>query len=394
MKKAITVILTAAIITVGMFASCKKAEPVSSYKIGVTVAQTGQYAGLGLQALEGMQLKADELNSAGGIDEIPIELIIYDDKSEATEAALAAKKLVEVDQVHVLASATATGMSLSLVPVASEAKVPTVILTGTTLQDDNLGAWVFRPTGTEESYVRLDLEYLSQELGISKYATLIENSAFGEGGKAFLPEMSPDYGLTIVEEQYFDPGATDVTPQLTNIRNSEAEAIFLWGGTPTAAMAIKQAREMGISLPIVGTPPNVSLDLIEQFGQYFEMEPAFVASTSKFDIWEQLPDTDPDKSKYSDFAGKFATEYGHPSSMWAVLGAQFIQFIEDGLKRADADSADLVTARSQIRDALEATDHLQLYTGVYTMSPEDHFGQTEWRMVLVTFEDGQKVFMP
>ena len=212
MKRSITVILVAVIITAGMLVtSCKKAEPVSSYKIGVTVAQTGQYAGLGLQALEGMQLKAEELNSAGGINGIPIELIIYDDKSEATEATLAAKKLIEVDQVHVLASATATGMSLSLVPVANEAEVPTVVLTGTTLQDDNLGAWVFRPTGTEASYITLDLEYLSQELGISKYATLIENSAFGEGGKAFLPAMSPDYGLTIVEEQYFDPGATDIT---------------------------------------------------------------------------------------------------------------------------------------------------------------------------------------
>jgi len=394
MKKIVSVVLSAAIVATGMLVSCRKTETTSSYRAGITVAQTGQYAGLGLQTMEGMQLQAEEINSAGGINGVPLQLIIYDDKSEATEATLAAKKLIEVDQVHILAGATATGMSLSLVPVANESKIPTIILTGTTLQDDKLGTWVFRPTGTERSYVTLDLGYLSQTLGISKYAALIENSAFGEGGKAFLPAMSPDYNLTIVEEQYFDPGATDLTPQLTNIRNSEAEAIFLWGGTPTATLAIKQAREMGISLPIVGTPPNVTPDLMKQFGQYFEMEPAFVASTSKFEVWQQLPDTDPDKAKYSDFDGKFIAKYGNPASMWALLGAQFIQFIEDGLKRANAGSLDVVSARSQIRDAFEQTNHLQLYTGVYTMSPQDHFGQTEWRMVLVTFKDGKKLLLP
>jgi branched-chain amino acid transport system substrate-binding protein len=394
MKGVVSLILAVAIVAAAMLVSCRKAENVASYRVGVTVAQTGQYAGLGLQALDGLQLQAEEVNAAGGIDGVPLELIIYDDKSDATEATLAAKKLIEIDQVHVLASATATGMSLSLVPVANESKVPTVILTGTTLQDDKLGSWVFRPTGTEASYVTLDLGYLRDKLGISKYATLIENSAFGDGGKAFLPRMSPDYGLTIVAEQYFDPGATDLTPQLTNIKNSGAEAIFLWGGTPTATLAIKQAREMDISLPILGTPPNVSPDLMKQFGEYFEMAPSFVASTSKFEVWQQLPDSDVDKAKYANFSEKFVAKYGHPASMWALLGGQFIQFIEDGLKRANAESSELVSARSQIRDAFEKTNQLQLYTGVYTMSPKNHFGQTAWRMVLVTFKDGKKLLVP
>lgn len=394
MKRGLGLILAIVILVSSLVVSCRTAETVTSYRIGVTVAQTGQYAGLGLQALEGLQLQAEDVNSAGGINGIPLELIVYDDKSDATEATLAAKKLIDIDQVHVLASATATGMSLSLVPVANEYNVPTVILTGTTLQDDKLGSWVFRPTGTEASYVTLDLGYMRDKLGISEYATLIENSAFGDGGKAFLPEMSPDYGLTIVVEQYFDPGATDLTPQLMAIKNSEAKAIFLWGGTPTATLAIKQAREMGIDLPILGTPPNVTPDLMKQFGQYFEMDPTFVASTSKFEVWQQLPDTDADKAKYSAFSEKFVAKYGHPASMWALLGGQFIQFIEDGLKRANAKSSELVSARVEIRDAFENTHQLQLYTGVYTMSPQDHFGQTEWRMVLVSFKDGKKVWVP
>jgi branched-chain amino acid transport system substrate-binding protein len=393
MIKRVIMVIMSAVLIIGGLASCKKSEPVASYKLGIVASETGQYAGLGLQALEGIQLMTDKVNEAGGINGIPLELIIYDDKSQATEATLAAKQLIDVDRVHMLTSATATGTSMSLVPIANENKVPAVILTGTTMYDDQLGDWVFRPTGTEESYVTLNFEYL-QELGVSRYATLIENSSFGEGGKLFLPLMSPDYNLTITTEQYFDPTATDLTPQLTNIKNSGAEAIFLWGGTPVATLAIKQAREMGISLPIVGTPPNVAPNLVAEFGPYFEMEPPFVASTSKFDIWQYLDDTDPDKATYQEFGEAFEARYGHAASMWGLLGGQFIQFIEDGLKRANAAQLSLEEARSQIRDAFEQTNHLQLFTGIYTMSPEDHFGQTEWRIVLVTFRDGEMIPLP
>ena len=393
MIKRVIMGIMSAVLIIGGLLSCKKTEPVASYKLGIVASETGQYAGLGLQALEGLQLMTDKVNEAGGINGIPLELVIYDDKSQATEATLAAKQMIDVDRVHVLTSATATGTSMSLVPIANENKVPAAILTGTTMYDDQLGYWVFRPTGTEASYVTLNFEYL-QVMGISRYAALIENSSFGEGGKLFLPLMSPDYNLTIATEQYFDPTATDLTPQLTNIKNSGAEAIFLWGGTPVATLAIKQAREMGISLPIVGTPPNVAPNLVAEFGQYFEMEPPFVASTSKFDIWQYLDDTDPDKAKYKEFAEAFEARYGHGASMWGLLGGQFILFIEDGLKRANVGQLDLEEARGQIRDAFEQTNHIQLYTGIYTMSPEDHFGQTEWRMVLVTFRDGEMVPLP
>jgi branched-chain amino acid transport system substrate-binding protein len=393
MIKKVVIFILSAVLIMGGVVSCKQTEPVSSYKIGIVASETGQYAGLGMQSLEGMQLMADKLNEAGGIDGIPIELVIYDDKSQATEATLAAKKLIDVDGVHILTSATATGTSMSLVPVANENEVPTIILSGTTLFDDKLGPWVFRPTGTEASYVTLNFEYL-QGLGISNYATLVENSSYGESGKVFLPQMSPDYNMTIATEQYFDPTATDLTPQLTNIRNSGAEAIFLWGGTPVATLAVKQAREMGINLPIVGTPPNAAPNLVAEFGQYFEMEPSFIVSTSKFTIWQHLDDSDPDKAKYKEFGEGFMARYGHPSSMWGLLGGQFMVFIEDGLRRANAGQFGLEEARSKIRDAFEQGDSLELYTGVYTMTPDDHFGQTEWRMVLVTFKDGEIVPVP
>ena len=393
-KKAILVLMVAVVSMIGGLTSCKGAEPVTSYKIGAIVAQTGNYAGLGLQSLEGIQVIVDEINDGGGINGIPVELVVSDDKSEATEAALAAKKLIDVDKVHVLIAGTVTTLSMSIVPVGNEAEIPTVILSGTALLDDQLGDWVFRPMGEEANYSTMILNYLSQDLGISKYATLIENSGYGQGGKVFLPQLSPDYNLTIVEEQYFDPGATDVAPQLTNIKNSEAQAIFIWGSSPTAAVAVKQAREMGILLPIMATPAQLSPSMIESFGEYYEIEPSLIAITAKIDIWQQLPDSDPDKAMCREFAELCQAEYGHPPAMWSLLGSNMTQFIEDGLKRANADPSNLEEARSKIRDAFETTENLNILVGVYTMSPEDHFGGVSEKMVLVTFKDGEMVYLP
>jgi len=395
MKKKIMLGLMVAALLIGGLVSCTKpAAPEASYKIGLIVAQVGNYAGLGMQSTEGMQLIVDEINEGGGINGIPVELVIYDDKSEATEASLGAKKLIEVDKVHVLAAGTVTTITHSLMPVANELEVPLVGISGTAAFDDQLGAWGFKPMGSEADYILLNFDYLSEYLGVSKIANLIENSGYGQGGKIYIPQFCPEYGMSIVEEQYFDPGATDLTPQLTNIRNSEAEAIFVWGSSPTAGMSIKQARDMGITLPIVGTPTQLAPHMVEAFGQYYDMEPSFVAMTFKTDIWQQLPDSDPDKAMAREFAELFQEEYGYPPSVWSNLGATMAMFIEDGLRRANADPTKLEEARAKIRDAFENTNELQLLCGVYTMSPEDHFGMTRLIMVEVAFEDGRWVYLP
>jgi branched-chain amino acid transport system substrate-binding protein len=391
-KKVIMVTMSAVLI-IGGLASCKKTETVAAYRLGVVVAQTGSYAGLGLQFLEGMDLMVDEVNEAGGINGIPLEVIVYDNKSEATETTLAAKKLIDVDQVHVLIEGTVTALGMSIVPLANEEGVPTVILSGTGLLDDQLGAWVFRPAGTEDNYIVKSLDYMSQEMGISQYATLIENSGYGQGGMVYLPQRSPDYGMTIVDEQYFDPGATDLTPQLTNIKNSTAQLIYVWGSSPTAGLAVKQARELGISLPIMATPPQVMPNMLASFEEAYEMEPPLLATTTKMDIWEQLPDSDRYKELSRDFVQLFMERYDHRPSLWQMLGAQYITFIEDGLKRAEITTTDVGEIRSQLRDALESTEGLQLLTSVYTMSPEDHFGQVEQTLVMVTFENGEMVYL-
>jgi len=344
-KRLITILLVA-VFAIGGLVSCKGSDTAASYKIGVASAQTGVYSGLGLQCMEGIQLIVDDVNEGGGINGIPLEIIAYDDKSEATEVAKVANKLIEVDKVHALIAGTTTNLANFMIPVANEAKVPAEILSGTALLDNELGAWVFRPMGAEWDYITLDLVYLRDNVGISKYATLLENSGYGQGGKVFLPKLSPDFNMTIVEEQTFDPGATDLSPQL-----------------------------------------------VAEFGEWFEMEPSICMPATKIDVWEQLPDNDSDKAMCCEFAGLCLEKTGHPPTMWNVLGAQMTLQIEDGLRRANADPGNVVETRSKLRDAMESAKDLELLTSTFTLSPTDHYGGFNQKMVLITFKDGEKVLV-
>ena len=391
MRKLALVFCCAALLVVGA-AGCASGGG-DTYKVGYLASQTGPYAALGLASTEGAQLAVKQINDAGGINGKQIELVLLDDKGTSTDSALGAQKLIEVEGVLTLASATATALSHSVIPVLNDNETPGLVISGTGLVMDQLGDWTFKPSSCEADYIPLPLRYLRDDMGATTIAAMIENSGYGEGGEHFLKIVAPDMNMEIVETQHFDPGATDMTPQLANIRSSGADSMFIWGSGPAGALAIKQAREMGIMIPIATTPAQSSLSYYEAFQEAYEMEPSPGCLDNKPAVWQQLSDSDTDKEMCRQFEEAFSAEYGRIPGIYEAIGASFIAFIADGLERADPDLSDIVKARSQLRDAYEQTENLSLIIGTYTMSPNDHYGRVVPKEVLVTFKDGEKVLL-
>ncbi len=364
-----------------------------TYRVGYLASQTGPYAALGLASTEGAQLAVKQINDAGGINGKLVELILIDDKGTATDSALGAQKLVEVEGVLTLASATATALSHSVIPVLNENKTPGLIISGTGLIMDQLGDWTFKPSSCEFDYIPLPLKYLRDDMGATTIAAMIENSGYGEGGEHYLSPIAEDMDMEVIETQHFDPAATDMTPQLANVKSSGADSMIIWGSGPAGALAIKQAREMGIMIPIATTPAQSSLRYYESFADFYEMDPAPACLDNKPTIWPQLDDSDPDKAMCQKFEEDFQAEYGRVPGIYEAIGTSFIWFIADALERADPDLGDLENARSQLRDAYEQTENLSLIIGTYTMSPDDHYGRVVPKEVLVSFKDGEKVLV-
>jgi len=391
MRRIALVLCCTALLLVG--ASGCAAGGGDTYKVGYLASQTGPYAALGLASSQGAQLRVNQINEAGGINGKQIELILIDDRGTATDSALGAQKLIEVEGVITLASATATALSHAVIPVLNENETPGLIISGTGLIMDQLGVWTFKPSSCEADYMPLPLKYLRDDMGATTVAAMIENSGYGEGGEFYLGTVAPDMGMEVVEIQQFDPGATDMTPQLANIKSSGAESMLIWGSGPAGALAIKQAREMGIMIPIATTPAQSSLSYYQAFAESYEMDPSPGFLDNKPTIWPQLSDSDPDKAMCRAFEEQFSAEYGRIPGIYEAIGFSFIEFIADGLERADPDLSDMATARSQLRDAYEQTENLSVIIGTYTMSPDDHYGRVVPKEVLVTFKDGEKVLL-
>ncbi len=277
LRKVLALLLMVAVLG-GLPTGCSGQKTPDTYRVGVIASQTGPYSALGLPAIDGARLVADQINAAGGIHGKQLELLYYDDKGSSTETALAAQKAIEVDQVVAVACISATGLSHSMIAVVNDNEIPGLIMSGTGLVDKTLGAWAFKPTSSEKDYIPLPLGYLTDDLGLATCAGLIENSGYGEGGEFYLKEIAPGAGVDFVTYQHFDPGATDMTPQLANIKASGAQSIFIWGSGPAGALAVKQAREMGIMVPIVTTPAQNSPAYYESFRTYYEMEPSLVCT--------------------------------------------------------------------------------------------------------------------
>jgi branched-chain amino acid transport system substrate-binding protein len=389
----ICAVVLLAVLMGSLSAGCAQDKTPDTYRIGVIASQTGPYSALGLPAIDGARLVADQINAAGGVHGKELELVFYDDKGSSTETALAAQKAIEVDKVVAVACISATGLSHSMISVVNDNEIPGLIMSGTGLVDSTLGRWAFKPTSSEKDYIPLPLGYLRDDLGLSTCVGLIENSGYGEGGEHFLKEVAPGAGIQMLGYEHFDPGATDMTPQLANIKSSGAQSIFIWGSGPAGALAVKQAREMGIMLPIVTTPAQSSPAYYQSFADFYEMDPSLVCIDSKLTMWEQLPASDPDRAMCGEFTRAFNERYGRPPAMWEAIGAQFVMFIADGIERANPDLSDIIKARGQVRDAFETTKDLSLFMGTHTMSPTDHYGRVVHKEVLVTFEDGAKVLV-
>jgi branched-chain amino acid transport system substrate-binding protein len=361
-----------------------------TYKVGYIVSQSGPYAPLGTASLQGAQLKVKQINDAGGINGMQIELITVDDKGTTTDSATGAQKLID-DGALTVASAAVTALSISLIPILNDNETTGLIIAGTGLVNDQLGEWTFKPTSSEYDYMPLPLSYLKDDMGATTVAAMIENSGYGEGGEFYLDQVAPAMGMEVVETQHYDPGATDMTPQLANVKSSGAESMLIWGSGPAGALAIKQAREMGIMIPIATTPAQSSLTYYDSFKDAYEMAPSVACLDNKPTIWPQLPDSDTDKVMCRDFQEQFDAEYGRIPGIYEAIGYSFITFIANSLERANPDLSDISKARSQLRDAYEQTKNLSVIIGTYTMSPTDHYGRTIPKEVMVTFKDGEKV---
>ena len=210
--------------------SSLSALAADTIKIGSVLSVTGPAAFLGDPELKTLQLYVEELNKKGGVLGRQLELVHYDDGSDANKANSFTKRLIEDDKIDILIGGTTTGATMSMVPLVTKAEIPFISLAGAVVVVEPVKKWVFKTPHTDRMAAEKVFEDMKKR-GITKVALLSETSGFGQSGRKETEGAAGKYGITLVANETYGPKDTDMGPQLTKIRNTpgvEAVFIFPW----------------------------------------------------------------------------------------------------------------------------------------------------------------------
>jgi branched-chain amino acid transport system substrate-binding protein len=236
-------------------------------KIGVIQPLTGAAAASGNYVAEGAKIAADEINAKGGVLGQKIELVIEDNKSNPTEAAAAAEKLIARDKVPVLMGAWGSSFTLAVMPKLMEYKVPMLVETSSSGKITTSGnPYVFRispPSSVEADAFAPKIK----DLGIKKADFLVVNNDWGRGAAEDFGKTFKAQGVQVGLVETMDQSAQDMSAQLNKIKNSDADTLMVTTAVEQLTLLLKQSAALGINKRIITTGGSQNPDqLIEQAG--------------------------------------------------------------------------------------------------------------------------------
>jgi branched-chain amino acid transport system substrate-binding protein len=356
-KKKLAGIFMSFMVAAGVLAGCNSSassdgEEGGTIKIGANLELSGGVASYGQSAKEGIELAIEEINKEG-IDGKKLKLVTVDNKSDAAEATSGALKLATQDKVVAMIGAATSTNTLAQVQIAQDNKIPLITPTATnatiTSKDGKLNDFVFRTCFIDPFQGTVAANFASNELKVKSAAVLIDSSSdYSKGLAASFKKSFTANGGKIVKEEAYVAKDTDFRATLTNIKGANPDYIFLPGFYEEVGLIVKQARELGIDVPIMGGDGWDSPNLVKIAG---------AASLNHTFITNHYSSGDSDK-KVQEFVSAFKAKYdGKSPDAFTALGYDTVYFLADAIKRAGSSDP------KKIQKALEETDGLELVSG-------------------------------
>lgn len=236
-------------------------------KIGVNEPLTGPFAASGTYVVNGAKIAADEINAKGGVLGKKIELVIEDNKSNPTEAAAVAEKLITADKVPVIMGAWGSSLTLAVMPKLMEYKVPMVVETSSSGKITTTGnPYIFRispPSSVEAAAFKP----IFPKLKIKKADFLVINNDWGRGAAEDFGKILKADNVQVGLVETMDQSAQDMSAQLSKIKATDSDTIMVTTAVEQLTLVLKQATALGIKKQIVTTGGSQNPDqLIEQAG--------------------------------------------------------------------------------------------------------------------------------
>ena len=348
-------ILIASIVIASLLSACNpQGSGGDKVRIGVFMSTTGSTANFGISSVNGIKMAADEMNAAGGINGKQVELLVQDDRSDASEAATIVTKFVTQDMVHAVIGEVASSRSIAAAPIAQNAKIPMLTPSSTNPEVTKKGDFIFRSCFIDPYQGAAIAQFAAKTLGAKTAAIMVDRkNDYSTGLEKVINETFARFGGKIVATQSYQEGDQDFNAQLTSLKGSNPEVIFVPGYYNDVGLIAKQARDKGITVPLIGGDGWDSEQLYKIGGTALNGS-YFTNHYSPFD-------TDPRVVK---FVNDYKKLYSGTPDALAATAYDAANIMFDAIKRSKSLSG------PDIRDALAATNAFPGVTGTVTFNQQ------------------------
>ena len=374
-KKALTCLL-ALVLFVGQAVAACAAEPI---RIGAIFSVTGPASFLGEPERNTAKMLEEDINKSGGLLGRKVEIIVYDDETDATKAVTAVDRLIKKDRVVAIVGPSTSGSTLAIVPKVEEAKIPLVSCAAAKKIVDPVKKWVFKTPASDILAVKKIFTDLKKNR-ITRIAILTASDAYGAGGREDIKELVPKAGLSIVADEVYGPKDTDMTAQLTKIKGTDAQAIVCWGTNPGPAVVARNRVQLGITIPLYMSSGVASKKFIELAGA--ANAEGVLLPAGRLIVEDQVPANQPQKKVLSGYIKEYESKYKQPVSTFGGHAWDAVMLIFQAIRDAKSSNP------AAIRDALEKIKGFQGTAGEFNFSEKDHNGLTEEAFVMVKIHKG------
>jgi branched-chain amino acid transport system substrate-binding protein len=382
MKKGLPLILGILTILAG-WAAGQAAEPI---KLGAFFDLSGPASAIGTPTKLVAEMVVKKINSEGGVNGRPLELVIADTEGDPTKAAVIAKKFIEADKVVAIIGPTRTDTGMASKPIIEQMKVPAFMTVGgdPVIMGGKFGPfqWTFKSPQRTSVAVRKTFQYM-KEKGVQKIAVITSADGFGRDGKGWLERLAPEFGLKIIATESFQPTDNDMTAQLVKIKAASPEAIVCWTIGKAGSIVSKNVKQLAIQPPLYqchGLPDPIYIKLAGEASE------GNIMPSTKLMVADQLPSSDPQKKVILEFIRLYQDVYKYdrqfPINTHSGYAWDAIYIVANAMKKAG-------TNNEKLREAIENTKGYIGISGIYNLTPEDHNGLGTDSMVMVRIEKGQ-----
>jgi branched-chain amino acid transport system substrate-binding protein len=348
-----------------IFLSGAFAQAAEPLKIGAILSVTGPASFLGAPEARTLEMVVAETNKKGGVMGRQVQLIIKDSGASPEKAFSFAKQLIDEDKVFAIIGPSTSGETMKIKSVAEEGKTILMSCAAAEAIVNPVAKYVFK-TPQKDSDVIVRIFQQMKKMKISRIGVLSSNTGFGNAGKGQIEKLAPEHGITIVANEVYDKAASDLTAEVTKIKAANVQAIVNWSIEPAQAIVIKNARQIGLKIPIFQSHGFGNIKYVEAAGAAAEgvMFPA-----GRLLVADVLPKKHPQrelllqyKKNYMAFCSgeECSTFGGHAYDAFIIL--------KKGIEKAKS------TDKEAVRTAIENLKGVVGTGGIFNFSPTDHNG--------------------